>query len=176
MGSLVLVVAVMFFSDVPGFRSQDSFVISYNISEAIPHGGVVADDAAQRGIAMATDTSEVTLLTEESLGALLAERRGLCVTKSKQCRREVVRWPFPGTVQLWLSDDQDGEKLILARSLNLSVKGLAIRCEEPLEPGTTVTVAVHEPEVSFQGEAVVKHCTQNDDGIYCVGLAFVFYK
>lgn len=125
---------------------------------------------------MATDTSEVTLLTEESLEALLAERRGVSVTKSKQCRREVVRWPFPGTVQLWLHDDEFDERLVLARSLNLSVKGLAIRCEEPLEPGTVVTLAVHEPEVSFQGKAVVKHCTQNDDDVYCIGLAFVFYK
>ncbi len=125
---------------------------------------------------MATETAEVTVLTEKALGKLLAERQGISATKSKKCRRQAVRWPFPGTVQLWLNDETDGERLLLATSLNLSVQGMAIRCDESLEPGTEVTLAVHEPEVSFQGRAVVRHCAQNDDDIYCIGLAFMFDK
>jgi len=119
-------------------------------------------------------TAEVTVLTERALAKLLADRQGVPAKHTRKCRRQTLRWPFPGTVQLWLPDDVYGESLILATSLNLSIEGLAVRCEEPLEPGTEVTLAVHEPEVSFQGRAVVRHCTENDDGLHCIGMAFLF--
>jgi len=121
-------------------------------------------------------TAEVTVLTERALAKLLADRQGAHANHSRKCRRKAVRWPFPGTVQLWIPDDEFGESLILATSLNLSVEGLAIRCQDPMEPGTEVTLAVHEPEVSFQGRAVVRHCTENDDGLYCIGMSFIFDK
>lgn len=121
-------------------------------------------------------TAEVTVLTERALAKLLTERQEVRSKHSRKCRRQTVRWPFPGTVQLWVPDDEVGEALILATSLDLSVKGLAVRCEEPLEVGIEVTLAVHEPEVSFQGRAVVRHCTENDDGLYCIGMAFIFDK
>jgi len=118
--------------------------------------------------------AEVAVLTREALTALLAARRGVDQGQSMRCRRKVARWPFPGTVQLWLPDDDFGERLELARSLNLSEEGLAVRCEEPIAPGIEITLAVHEPEISFQGRAIVRHCTENDDGRYCVGMSFVF--
>lgn len=123
---------------------------------------------------MAIETAEVTVLTEDALRKLLADRQGVSATGPKKCRRKAVRWPFPGTVQLWVNDDAFGERLLLATSLNLSVQGIAVRCDEEVEVGTELTLAVHEPEISFQGRAVVRHCAQNDDEIYCIGLAFLF--
>ena len=121
-------------------------------------------------------TAEITVLTERALAKLFTERKGVHAKHSRTCRRQVARWPFPGTVQLWVPDDEVGESLILATSLDLSVEGLAVRCETSLEVGIELTLAVHEPEVSFQGRAVVRHCTENDDGLYCIGMAFLFDK
>jgi len=85
----------------------------------------------------------------------------------------VPRWPFPGTVELWIPQADGTELYTLATSMNLSLQGIGIRCEEPLAPGLELGIAVHEPEVSFHGHAIVRHCTEIQDD-YLVGLQFIF--
>ena len=83
------------------------------------------------------------------------------------------RWPFPGTVELWIPEGDGTERYELATSLNLSLVGVGIRCDESLESGVELAIAIHEPEVSFHGRAVVRHCTEMESD-FLVGLEFLF--
>lgn len=119
------------------------------------------------------DTStEICPLTQPAIAELLNSRqeRGL---HDCDCRRRAPRWSFPGTVELWIPRPQ-GDEYTLATSINLSTTGIGIRSDEPLRPGLQVGIAVHEPEVSFHGRAVVRHCTQCPPGYYLAGLEFLF--
>ena len=118
-------------------------------------------------------SAEVTTLTKRSMSTLMAERRKRSRGVVRKCQRKTPRWPFPGTVQLW-THDGERERLIFATSLNLSSQGIGLRCEEPLECGDEMIIAVHEPEISFQGRAVVRHCRETDDGWYHIGLQFIY--
>ena len=120
------------------------------------------------------DTAEICALRREALASLLAGRQTRALARSAKCRRRVTRWAFPGTVELWLPDEDGGERYVLATSVNLSLKGIGIRCDEGLAPGLAVGIAVHEPEASFHGRAVVRHCTNSGHGFHVVGLQFVF--
>ena len=117
---------------------------------------------------------EITSLTEKAVATLLAGRKRFTTDRSSKCQRKVVRWPFPGTVQLWLPDDNGSERLLLGTSVNLSVQGIAIRCDEELRLGSKIPIAIHEPELSLQGTAVVRHCTAIDNGTFFVGMQFLF--
>jgi hypothetical protein len=90
-------------------------------------------------------------------------------------RRRAPRWPFPGTVELWIPEADGQERYTLATSLNLSLQGMGMRCDEELSEGTELAIAIHEPEVSFHGRAVVRHCTEFE-GEYLIGLQFLFDK
>jgi hypothetical protein len=57
--------------------------------------------------------------------------------------------------------------------LNLSLGGVGLRCDEPLSPGLELAIAVHEPEVSLHGRAVVRHCT-GMRGDYLIGVEFLY--
>ena len=119
------------------------------------------------------EATEICRLTEKAVAKLLA-RRGVRVRGKKgKGRRLLPRWPFPGTVELWIPQDDQTERYELATSLNLSLRGVGIRCDEPLTPGLELAVAIHEPEVSFHGRAVARHCTEMEDD-YLVGLEFLF--
>lgn len=120
------------------------------------------------------DATEICTLTEDAVATLLSERQARARAKGKKCRRHAARWAFPGTVELWLPDEEYGERYALATSINLSNKGIGIRADDLLTPGTAVGIAVHEPEVSFHGRAVVRHCTDTGRGSYIVGLQFLF--
>ena len=119
------------------------------------------------------ETLEICRLTEEAVAKVLADR-GPHVSQTKpQGRRRTPRWPFPGTVELWIPEADDRERYTLATSLNLSPRGMGIRCEEPLPPGLELAIAIHEPEMSLCGRAVVRHCTEIE-GDYLIGLQFIF--
>ena len=53
-------------------------------------------------------------------------------------------------------------------------RGIGIRADEALTPGVQLGIAVHEPEASFHGRAVVRHCTDTGQGYHIVGLEFLF--
>jgi hypothetical protein len=125
------------------------------------------------------DTTEICRLTRDALEALLAERSASKPQdrrsgKRGAPRRGTPRWPFPGTVELWIPDAAGRQWHSLATSINLSESGLGLRCDEPLEAGTELEVAIHEPEVSFHGRAVVRHCSPGPEDTYVVGLQFLF--
>ena len=122
------------------------------------------------------DTAEICALTEQSVGELLAKRQSWASRADASGRRRTMRWPFPGTVELWIPDEDGGERYALATSINLSIDGIGIRADEELPPGLQLAVAIHEPEMSFHGKAVVRHCTETETGSFIVGLQFLFDK
>jgi len=122
------------------------------------------------------DTAEICALTEQSVGELLGKRQSWASRADASGRRRAMRWPFPGTVELWVPDEDGIERYALATSINLSIDGIGIRADEELHPGLQLAVAIHEPEMSFHGQAVVRHCTETDTDSYILGLQFVYDK
>lgn len=119
------------------------------------------------------ETLEICRLTEEAIARILADRRPHLPEPKGKGRRAAPRWPFPGTVELWIPEADGLERYALATSLNLSLDGTGIRCDEPLSPGLELAIAIHEPEMSFHGHAVVRHCNEIE-GDYLIGLQFLF--
>jgi hypothetical protein len=119
------------------------------------------------------DATEICPLTEDAVAKLLTYRRVKKSNAGPRGRRKTARWPFPGTVELWIPEDGETERYALATSLNLSLHGAGIRCDEPLAAGLDLAIAIHEPEVSFHGRAIVRHCTEIEDD-YLIGLQFCF--
>lgn len=130
------------------------------------------------GLPQATNKDDESLefcpLTEQSISELLQRRASEASRGNGPCRRRAMRWPFPGTVELWIPDGQGGERYALATSINLSHEGLGLQGEEAIEIGTSVQIAIHEPEVTFHGRAIVRHCAHCENGDYSMGLQFVF--
>ena len=119
------------------------------------------------------EITEICPLTEEAVAKLLAGRNTRQPDTKGKARRKVTRWPFTGTVELWIPDEQGRERYALATSLNLSLGGVGIRCDEALSLGLELALAVHEPEVSFHGRGVVRHCTDMK-GEFLIGLQFLY--
>lgn len=119
------------------------------------------------------EVTEICPLSEEAVANLLAGRNVRQPDTKGKARRKVARWPFPGTVELWIPDEGGQERYVLATSLDLSLGGVGIRCDEPLSPGLELALAVHEPEISFHGRCVVRHCTDME-GEYLIGLQFSY--
>jgi|GEM_PF-2089352 len=120
-----------------------------------------------------TITDEIKPLTKKAIASLLKQRQEKAFGKGR-CRREVERWPFPGTAELWVTGESGLEDYRLATCENLSVNGAGIRSEDELPVGMEMGIALHEPEVSFHGRAVVRHCTETDGGYFTVGVEFLF--
>lgn len=120
------------------------------------------------------ETVDIFPLSEQTIAELLARRGGDEPDVADDCQRRAPRWPFPGTVELWVPDESGCERYELATSLNLSHHGIGIRFEEALKPGRELNIAIHEPEASFHGRAEVRHCTELSDGTYYIGLQFRF--
>ena len=119
--------------------------------------------------------SEFQPLTRGAIGKLIRGRSLRGSDQSGHRRRQMPRWPFSGQVEMWLPNGDGGEELALASCENLGVGGVGVRCDEPLELGLEIPITVHQPEASFHGRAVVRHCTKLRDGFY-TGLEFIFGK
>lgn len=120
------------------------------------------------------DAERIVKLTPDAIRELLDSRR--VTTVPKRCgtsRRAEERWPFPGTVEVWLPDGCYGEKHLLATMHNLSTNGLAMRTRRPIPTETKISLAIHEPELSCYGEAVVRHCSAGSVG-YLIGVEFAY--
>ena len=121
------------------------------------------------------DTSaEICPLTQDAIAKVLASRHAQGSAAKTRNRRRAVRWIFPSTVELWVPDADGTEHYALATSINLSTTGIGIRSDEELRPGLELGIAIHEPEMSFHGRAIVRHCTDTGHNFYIVGLQFVF--
>ena len=121
------------------------------------------------------DATEISPLTEEAITKLLVGRDVRAADCSADRRRRAPRWPFPGTVELWIPDENGTEQHNLATCLNLSLHGLGMLFDSSLPVGLEFALAIHQPEVSFHGRGVVRHSTETENGHY-IGVQFVFDK
>lgn len=119
------------------------------------------------------DADEIVPLTSEAVRALLQSRQGTEHDDEELGRRQAIRWPFPGAVEIWVPDDAGNEHHVLGTLHDLSEGGMGIRIEVALDSGAEYAVAVHQPEMSLHGRATVRHCTARRSG-YHVGMEFVF--
>lgn len=119
------------------------------------------------------DAENIVKLTPETLTELLESRTPQTIEKDGPGRRNRERWPFPGTVEVWLPEQCYGDRHLLATLHNLSLGGLAMRTRRPIPTHTVLSLAIHLPELSGYGRAVVRHCTGATVG-YLVGAEFLF--
>lgn len=119
------------------------------------------------------DAEKIVKMSPDSIREMLEYRHPGSTTKGRSGMREEDRWPFPGTVEVWLPEGSYGERHVLATLHNLSVNGLAMRTRRPIPTDTKLSIALHQPELSCYGEAIVRHCTRAHPG-YLVGLEFLF--
>ncbi|MBU0716761.1 MAG: PilZ domain-containing protein [Planctomycetes bacterium] len=119
------------------------------------------------------DATEICPLTEEAIARLLTGRNIDATEPSTNGRRQSARWPFPGPVELWVPDEAGIDQHEMGTCLNLSLHGLGMLYDDPLDVGQELAIAVHQPEASFHGRAVVRHCTRNEAGYY-IGMQFLF--
>lgn len=87
-------------------------------------------------------------------------------------RRRLPRWPFPATVQLWAADRAGRETQYFGTCQNLNVHGIGVASERPFDIGRALQIALHQPEATYHGRGVVRHCTSQGQE-YFVGIEFV---
>lgn len=119
------------------------------------------------------DAQEIVKISPESIREMLEAQVPCEDIPSGDEQRRSPRWPFPGTVEIWLPDDAFGERHVLATLHNLSPTGLAMRTRRAVHSGTRISLAIHQPELSCYGHAVVRHCTRSNVG-YLIGVELVF--
>ncbi len=119
------------------------------------------------------DAERIVKLTPGAIDDLLQAHRATATAKQGPGKRREERWPFPGAVEVWLPDECYGDKHVLATLHNLSAHGLAMRARRPIPKDTKLSIAIHQPELSCYGNAVVRHCTRAHVG-YLIGLEFSF--
>jgi hypothetical protein len=120
------------------------------------------------------DADKILKLSPAVLSELLEKRQVNTIAKVPSQRRSEERWPFPGTVEVWLPDQCYGERHLLATLHNLSQSGLAMRTRRVVPTDTRISLAIHQPEMSCYGDALVRHCTRAPVG-YLVGVEFLFH-
>lgn len=121
------------------------------------------------------DAERIVKLTPETIREMIDSQHVEAISKVPHSNRREERWPFPGTVEVWLPKECYGEQHLLATLHNLSLNGLGMRCRRPVPVDTKVSVAVHQPDMSCYGHAVIRHCTQAHVG-YLIGMEFIFHN
>jgi hypothetical protein len=119
------------------------------------------------------DAERIVKISLDAIRELIESQQIKAVAKGGPGNRRDERWPFPGTVELWLPEECYGERHVLATLHNLSLHGLGMRTRRPIPVETKLSIALHQPELSCYGHAIVRHCTQAHVG-YLVGCEFIF--
>lgn len=120
------------------------------------------------------DAERIVKITPQSIRQLVESRSVKAVDKPRSNEyRKSERWPFPGTVEVWLPEDAYGDRHLLATLHNLSIEGLAMRTRRPVQVGTKLSLAIHQPSLSCYGHAIVRHCSGAPVG-YLIGVEFDF--
>jgi len=114
---------------------------------------------------------EFIALSSEAIHKLVEDRKQADRRGPQRSRRRIERWPFPGPVQLWCGDDAGEEEQVFGTCRNLTKHGIGFYCERAFEPGTKISVAIHQPEATYHGQGVVRHCTKSDQE-YFIGMEF----
>ena len=99
------------------------------------------------------DATEFCVITKQNVADLLAGRKTGETTAPGRERRKTPRWPVPGTVELWVANENGVDELRFGTCLNLSPNGIGITTDFELEPGLELPLAIHQPEVSLHGRA-----------------------
>lgn len=120
------------------------------------------------------DAERIVKLSPDAIRELLAETNTHSHSKQPPGVRREERWPFAGTVEVWLPEEAYGERHLLATLHNLSLGGLAMRSRRPIPTDTRLSLAIHQPELSCYGHAVVRHCTRAAVG-YLIGVEFLVH-
>jgi hypothetical protein len=114
---------------------------------------------------------EFIALNKKTIAKLMDERRS-SQGKSGGCRRRVPRWPFLAPVQIW-ADNGAGEELEYSATCHdLNENGIGLYCERSFEVGVRVPLAIHQPEATYHGEGVIRHCAPSN-GEYFLGVEFL---
>ena len=120
-------------------------------------------------------TQEIVKLTRKRIAEIVKARQDAGKLPTEQAhveRRKVARWPFKGAVELW-PDGADGRSLTHGTCLNISETGMGLSCDEHLNSGQIMEVAVHLPEMTLCGRAIVHYCAEVRSQ-YMIGMEFVF--
>jgi hypothetical protein len=119
------------------------------------------------------DVSEFVKLTSTAIADLIEKKSPSPDHRKAQNRRNEARWPFRGTVELWIPNESGNETHVLATALNISLSGIAILSDGELCMGQSMAIAVHLPEATYYGRAATKHTTESPVG-HIVGLQFEY--
>jgi PilZ domain len=117
------------------------------------------------------NTDEIIQLTRESIRDLVYSRQAEVDSLPGHTRRRTPRWPFPGTVGIHPTDGTNGQWFATCR--DISETGLGMCGEHYFYPDTIVEIAIHLPEATLYGRAVVRYCQQTPSG-YMTGVEFTF--
>ncbi len=118
------------------------------------------------------EDKEFVALNAETIQTLLQSGARERSDRRGRERRREKRWPFPGTVQLWLRDRAGEEFEVHATCQNLNEAGLGLLCDRGFEVDMVVPIAIHQPDATYHGTGVIRHCTPSD-GAYFVGVELV---
>lgn len=119
------------------------------------------------------DADEILPLTPQTATELARAQQPAAGQPDEAGKRAQPRWPFPGTVELWVPADDGTEMHALGVCHNLSRTGIGVRCDHQLPAGLTLPLAIHLPQASYHGKGVVRHCSERGKG-FLVGIEFVF--
>ena len=119
------------------------------------------------------DADEIVSLTAESISDLIESYLSAEEAEAETGNRHAPRWPFPGALQAWVTDEHGVETIAFGTCYNISAGGLAGRTDDLLPVGEILPIAIHLPQASYHGQATVRHCTPKTNG-YFVGLEFYF--
>jgi len=111
-------------------------------------------------------------LNKKTIAQLVENRKAADSGATGRRRRRLTRWPFPGQLQLWFKDSAGEEIQTFGTCHNLNENGIGVNCERYIEPGMRVPIAIHQPEATYHGEGVVRHCTTSGRE-YFIGIEFV---
>ena len=120
---------------------------------------------------MEVEEKEFVALSSNAILKLVEDRKRADRRASQRTRRRIARWPFPGPVQVWSGEEDGEEEQVFGTCRNLNENGIGFYCERSFEAGTKITVAIHQPEATYQGKGVVRHCTKSDEE-YFIGMEF----
>ena len=121
---------------------------------------------------MDTDVKEFLPLSRKTVARLIENRQAEDAGATGRRRRRRARWPFPGPLQLWVRNAAGEEIQLFGTCHNRNEHGIGVNCEQYVEPGTRVPIAIHQPEATYHGEGVVRHCTPSENE-YFIGIEFV---
>ena len=101
---------------------------------------------------------EFVALDARTIQELLTSGREKASDRRGPERRRVERWPFPATVQLRVKTRSGEEVEIIGTCENMNESGIGVTCERPFEVGLRLPISIHQPEATYHGEGVVRHC------------------